>query len=328
MLKSLLNGTALRGVVTFAADAANAQGMNTNLTHIVSQDPDNVFNFICKTLEIIHKSSVTLCCGIAQLFLVRTFHMDDAQRWKAERTRDFLKAQLNERGLKQAMVYRYIATGQEIARLIQKKYVWGGVMHEILAAETEQKAFNVIHRCVMAHDYLPANQKPTLDWLLDGDHKQRFSLDVLRVNLGLDKLEPSRQPGYVAPQPVTNASPGSNAPDTTIAAPATKANPASIVARVTADPDALKGVSIETMAGAVEKVIGRETMAERLISLCTVEECLKLQTVLNNRMLELANAKPEAVATDAPTETKTVPPVNEIEVPETTKGRARSRKRA
>lgn len=310
------------------SQAANAQGLNTNLTHVVSQDPNNVFNFICKTLEGIHKASTSLVVGIAQLFIVRTFHQDDEQRWKAEKTRDWLKAQLNERGLKQAMAYRYIATGQELARLIQKRYVWGGVMHEILAAETETKAFNTMLRCVMEHAYLPATQKPTLDWLYDADHKARFSLDVLRVNLGLDKLDPTKQAGYV---PVTNPSPGTNPATPAIpTAPATKAAPASIVSRVTSDPEALKGISTGSLAVAIEKVIGREPMAERLISLCTLAECVKLQSVLNDRIRELADKPegvPEVVATDVAT--GTVLPQNEmvtteVEQAEVTTGRKRS----
>lgn len=268
--------------------AANAQGMNTNLTHVINQSPDNVFNFICKTLEAVHKTSTSLVVGIAQLFIVRTFNADDEQRWAAVKTRDWLKAQLNERGLKQAMVYRYIATGQELARLIQKRYVWGGVMHEILSADNEQKAFSTMMRCTMEHGYLPAGSKPVLDWLYDADHKARFSLDVLRVNLGLDKLDPVRQAGYVAP--ITNVQPGANRDPVIPSAPATKAAPASIVSRVTSDPEALKGISPGALAVAVEKVIGRETMAQRLISLCTLDECLKLQTVLNTRMQQLADA--------------------------------------
>lgn len=309
-----------------ADKSANAQGLNTNLTHVVSQSPDNVFNFICKTLEGIHKQSVSLVIGIAQLFIVRTFHQDDEQRWKAEKTRDWLKAQLNERGLKQAMVYRYIATGQELARMIQKRYVWGGVMHEILSAESEIKAFNTMMRCVMANEYLPASQKPVLDWLLDSDHKPRFSLDVLRVNLGLDKLDPTKQVGYVPP--VTTPQPGSNsAPAAIPTAPATKAAPASIVSRITADPAALQGVSAGAMAVAIEKVIGRETMAERLISLCTLEECVKLQAVLNQRMATLASEpvkEPEAQPTDQP---QTEVPANELETPPATTGRTRNRKK-
>lgn len=323
MLKSLMNGTALRGSMAFAADAANAQGMNTNLTHVVAQNPDNVFAFICKTLEAVHKSSTSLCVSIAQLFIVRTFHGDDAQRWPAVKTRDWLKAQLNERGLRQAMSYKYIQTGQEIARLIQKKYVWGGLMHEVLAAETEMKAYNAILRCVMAHEFLAAGQKPALEWLLDADSKPRFSLDVLRVNLGLDKLMP-KVPVTAAPQP------GSNTTETpTIASvPATKASPASMVARLKADPEALAGIDSGTLAGAIEKVIGREPMAERLISLCSLAECIKLQTVLNDRIAALADVKPEveAAPTDAPVETKEETVIE----PTTTgrRGRNKSRKAA
>ena len=69
-------------------NSATAQGMNTNLTHVVSQDPANVFAFICKTLEGVHKQSTSLVVSIAQLFLVRTFHADDEQRWQAVKTRD------------------------------------------------------------------------------------------------------------------------------------------------------------------------------------------------------------------------------------------------
>lgn len=335
MLKHLLAGSSLSSYAVYAAKdtgTAEAQGMNTNLTHVVSQDPANVFNFICKTLEGIHKQSVSLVCGIAQLFIVRTFHIDDEQRWKAERTRDWLKAQLNERGLKQAMVYRYIATGQELARLIQKKYAWGGVMHEILAAETENKGFNTIHRCVMDHNYLPAVQTPPLQWLMDADGKPRFSLDVLRVNLGLDKLDPTKQPGYTAPAPApTQARPGANAAEPVIpSAPATKASPASVLSRVQSDPDVLKGLSPETMAGVVEKVIGRETMAERLISLCTLEECVKLQTVLNERMKALAEAPKEAAPAEDEGGTKEAMPTDQegkaVEQAEPTSGRRRNRR--
>ena len=99
-----------------AKSSAETQGMQTNLTHVLHQDPDKVFSFICKTLEGIHKQSVSLVCSIAQLMIVRTFHQDDNQRWKIEKTRDYLKAQLNERGLKRASVFIYIATGQELAR--------------------------------------------------------------------------------------------------------------------------------------------------------------------------------------------------------------------
>lgn len=314
---------------------AVAQGMNINLTHVVNQDPAVVFQFICKTLEGIHKQSVSLCVGIAQLFIVRCFHADDQQKWKAEAVRDFLKAQLNERGLKQAMVYRYIATGQEIARLIQKKYAYGGVMHMILAAEDERKGYKAVYDCVMLHDYLPATEKPKLEWLLDGDNKPRFSLDVLRVNLGLDTLDATKQPGYVKPAPITNATPGTNPPTPVVpTAPPTKAAPASIVSRLTADPDALKGISTGALAVAVEKVIGREVMAERLISLCTLAECVKLQTALNTRMQVLAT-EPEPKPEEKPEEKAPEPdaqPTDEpskVEQPEpTTARRTRSRRKA
>lgn len=312
-------------------NAAAAQGLNTNCTTVLNQSPDNVFQFICKTLEAHHKVSTSLVVGIAQLFIVRTFNADDQQKWLAVKTRDWLKAQLNERGLQQAMVYRYISTGQELARLIQKRYVWGGVMNEILTADNEQKAFNVMMKCVMEHGYIPAGAKPTLDWRYDADHKARFSLDVLRVNLGLDTLAPV--------VPVTNAQPqpGTNAPAVVPSAPATKAAPASIVSRVSSDPDALKGISAGALAVAVEKVIGRETMAERLISLCTLPECLKLQTVLNTRMQQLAEGKDETevdrVAAHAtPTDEPATLPVNELnpaeviaEKPTTGKREARRR---
>lgn len=306
--------------MTKDSGTASAQGMNTNLTHVVSQDPAKVFDFVAKTLETIHKQSVSLICGIAQLFIVRTFHGDDQQRWKAEATRDWLKAQLNERGLQQAMVYRYIKTGQELARLIQKRYVWGGVMHEILAAEDERKGYNAIQRCVMSHGYLPAETKPALDWLLDGDSRPRFSLDVLRVNLGLDTLDPTKQKGYVAP--ITNPQPAAGEAPVVPAVPATKSAPASIVARIKADPEALKGISTGEMAVAVEKVIGREPMAERLISLCTLAECLKLQTVLNERM-KVLSAEPPAETEATPTDQ----PETVIEAPAPTTGKRERNRR-
>jgi hypothetical protein len=248
--------------------------------------------------------------------IVRTFHSDDNQRWKLEKTRDYLKSQLNERGLKRASVYSYIATGQELARLIQKKYGFGGVMHHILAAKNEQEGFNVIHQCVMAHDYL--SSAPKLDWLLDDAKKPRFSLDTLRVNLGLDALDPTKQPGYKPPVENTTT-PAAPRPEE-IAVPATKASPASIQARVAADPEVLKGVKPEVVARVIDKV-SRVPMVERLISLCTLEECLKLQKVLNDRVAELANEKAEA----AQQETK---PEEGAEVTETATRRSRRRKTA
>lgn len=296
-----------------AKSDAEKQGMQANLTHVVSQDPENVFQFICKTLEGIHKQSVSLVCGIAQLMIVRTFHQDDNQRWKLEKTRDFLKAQLNERGLKRAAVYMYIATGQELARLIQKKYGFGGVMHHILAAKNEQEGFQAIHRCVMEHMYLTG--KPTLEWLLDDAKKPRFSLDTLRVNLGLDKLDPTKQPGYVAPV----ASPGAAPRPLEIPVPATKASPASIQARVAADPAVLKDVKPEVIVRALDNV-SREPMAERLISMCTLDECLKLQKVLNDRVAELAKEKAEEEPVAEPDKT-------EPEVTETATRRRRQSRR-
>lgn len=277
-----------------AKNDAEKQGMMTNVTSIQNQNADTVLQSVRQLAEVHHKSSIMLVAGICQFLIVRAYHSDDNQRWNLERSRDFLKVQLNERGLKQAMTYRYIATGLELARAIVRKFGLGtGVMGEIFLAKHEQEAHKVIMRCVADQSFLPA--APTLDWLLDGEKKPRLSLDVLRVNLGLDKLDPTKQPGYVAPAAV----PGNGlTPAATV--PATKASPASIAARLKADPDILKEVPQSVILGAVDKVVGREIMAERLISLCTLDECIKLQTAINDRMKALSEAPKEPVAEPVP----------------------------
>lgn len=298
------------------AKTSEVQGMLTNVTSVQNQSPDTVLQNVRTLAEVHHKASINLVCGICQFLIVRAYHADDAQRWNLDRSRDFLKIQLNERGLKQAMSYRYIATGLELARAIVKRFgIGSGVMGEIFLSKHENDAFKVIQKCVETHSYLPDASKPLASWSLDAEHRPRFSLDVLRVNLGLDTLDPAKQPGYTAPAP---ASPGATlAPAVTV--PSTKAAPASIVARLKADPAVLANAPPEVIMAAVDKVVGREKMAERLISLCSLEECIQLQTAINDRMKALQ----EVPKTD---QTETVPePVAEEG---TTTTRRRKRKAA
>jgi hypothetical protein len=104
-----------------------------------------------------------------------------------------------------------------------------------------------------------------------------------------------------------------------ITVPATKASPASIQARVAADPAVLKNVKPEVIVRALDNV-SREPMAERLISMCTLDECLKLQKVLNDRVAELAKEKAEEEPVAEPDKT-------EPEVTETATRRRRQSRR-
>lgn len=282
------------------AKASEVQGMLTNVTAVQNQNPDTVLNNVRTLADVHHKSSINLVCGICQFLIVRAYHQDDAQRWNLERSRDFLKAQLNERNLKQAMVYRYIATGLELARAIVKRFgIGSGVMGEIFLAKHETEAFKAIVKCVESNSYLPG--EPIAAWSVDAEQRPRFSLDVLRVNLGLDKLDPTKQPGYTAPVP---AAPGA-ALAVTPTAPATQAKPASIIARLKADPDVLSKAPPEIIMAAVDKVVGREKMAERLIGLCTLDECILLQTAISERMKALSlipASTPAAAEVGAPVE--------------------------
>jgi hypothetical protein len=100
--------------------------MNTNVTHALNQNPDTILNNI-RTSPTFTKRQVFGCvCGIAQFMIVRAYHFDDNQRWNVDRSREYLKAQLNESGLKRAMAYRYIETGWKLAQTFVKKYALGG----------------------------------------------------------------------------------------------------------------------------------------------------------------------------------------------------------
>lgn len=293
-------------------NAATQQGMTTNVTHALHQNADTILTNI-RTLADVHaKAGVRLCCGIAQFLMVRAYHFDDNQRWQIDRSRDYLKAQLNESGLKRAMAYRYIETGHKLAQTFVKKYALGGLVADVLSADNENKAFAAIEKATIGLSFLPDPTKPVKAWNTDAEHKPRLSMDVLRVNLGLEQLDATKQPGYVAPtaDPVDAANPGAalggTLPVTTV--PATKAKPASIIARMKADKDFVKAIPSEIILGACD-VIGREKMAERLVSLMTLEECVKLQTAIIDRLKALSEApKDEFLAgTMAKTEPEATP---------------------
>lgn len=308
------------------ANAATAQGMATNVTHALHQNADTILNNI-RTLADVHaKAGVRLCCGVAQFLMVRAYHFDDNQRWNIDRSRDYLKAQLNESGLKRAMAYRYIETGHKLAQVFVKKYALGGIVAEVLSADNENKAFAAILKATEGLAFLPDPMKPVKAWNIDAEKKPRLSMDVLRVNLGLEQLDVTKQPGYVAPTagPVDANNPGAalggSAPITTV--PATKAKPASIIARLRADKDLMKTIPSELIVGACD-VIGREKMAERLISLCTLAECAQLQSALVARMKALSE-EPKPEPAKEPEATPEVKP-EETEQSETVSTRKRNR---
>lgn len=277
-----------------AATASTAQGIVTNVTHVLHQNPDTVLLNV-RTLADVHaKAGVRLCCGIAHFLFVRAYAFDDTQRWPIDRSRDYLKAQLNESGLKRAMAYRYIETGHKLAQMFVKKYALGGPVHDVLAADNEGKAFEVILKATHGLAFLPDPAKPVKAWNIDAEQKARLSMDVLRVNLGLEQLDATKQPGYVAPTApaVDPANPGAAMASPVVTVPATKAKPASIIARMKADKDFVKTIPSEIIVGACD-IIGREKMAERLISLMTIEECTQLQSALIARMKTLSETKEE-----------------------------------
>lgn len=317
------------------SNAATSQGMATNVTHVLHQNPDTVLNNVRQLVDIHNKAGVRLCCGIAHFLFVRAYAFDDNQRWEIERSRDYLKAQLNESGLKRAMTYRYIETGHKLAQRFVAKYKLGGVVHDILNAENEGKAFEIILKATHGLAFLPDPTKPVKAWNTDAEHKPRLSMDVLRVNLGLEQLDATKQPGYVAPTagPVDANNPGAALGGTapvTATVPATKAKPASIIARMKADKDFVKSIPSEIIVGACD-VIGREKMAERLVSLMTLAECMQLQTAIVGRMKALSEApkeEPKAEPAKEPEATPEAQPEGEqTEQTETVSRRKRNRNR-
>jgi hypothetical protein len=317
-----------------AKSDSEKQGMTTNVTTVLSQNPETVLRNIYTLAEVHAKASIRLVCGITQFLIVRAYSADDNQRWNVDTSKDFLKAKLNEHGLKAAMSYRYIQTGHKLAQVMVKRYGLGGLMHDILSADNENKAFDMILRCVISHSYLPGDTpKPLKNWALDAEKKPRLSMDVLRVNLGLEQLDATKQPGYKPPQAaaVDPNNPGAALGPAVNTVPATKAKPDTIIARLRADKDMLKRIPEDVVIGAAD-VIGREKMAERLVSLMTIAEITQLQTAIAKRVLELAEKPAEQPAEQqqpipADTDTGTVEEPVAEEGTATTSKRSRSRKR-
>jgi hypothetical protein len=74
-----------------------------------------------------------------------------------------------------------------------------GIVHDVLSADNEGKAFEAILKATHGLSFLPDPAKPVKAWNTDAEHKPRLSMDVLRVNLGLEQLDPTKQPGYAPP---------------------------------------------------------------------------------------------------------------------------------
>ena len=275
-----------------AQNAAQAQGMNTNVTHVLNQNPDNVLNNVRVLADAHAKAGVRLVAGITQFLIVRAYHFDDAQRWPIDRSRDHLKTVLNERGLKRASVFRYIETGHKLAQLMVKRFGLGGTIKDILEAKDEGKGFELVLKCAFGLHFLPDASKPITPWLVDAEQKPRYSMDVLRVNLGLEQLDPTKQPGYKPPQagPVDPNNPVSALGGEVSPGPVVKPNAGKadgIIARLKTDKDIIKKIPESVIMGAAD-VIGREKMAERLVKLMTIAEIMQLQTAIAERLKELA----------------------------------------
>jgi hypothetical protein len=311
------------------ANAANAQGMVSNVTYVQNQNPNLVLSAIKVQASVMDKSGINLIAGCAQFMIVRAYHMNDQERWAVETSRDFLKRNLNELGLKQANSYRYIQTGLELARGIVKRHGLGGVMSDILTAKDERKAHDIIVRCIVEHGYLkPGVTGPTKPWPVDAEGKPRLSIDTLRVNLGLDTIP---APAAVNPaDPLgantgTQTSPGQGPQETVTA---TKAAPKTIIARLRQDKELVKSIPDEIVMAKAD-VIGREKMAERLVKLMTIDEIMLLQTCIAARLKELAEpakeTKAEEPAGETKTETKAEEPAGEVTERQPTR---RNRRRA
>lgn len=310
-----------------AKNDAEKQGMVTNVTYVQNQNPDTVLSNIRVLVDTHSKAGVRLCCGIAQFLIVRAYHQNDQERWSIDRSRDYLKTQLNDCGLKTAMAYRYIQTGHKLAQMFVKKYALGGIVGDVLKADNENKAFSIIERATIGLLFMPDPAKPLKAWATDAEHKPRLSMDVLAVNLGLVALPITATVDAANPAAALGA--GTAAPTPTV--PATKAKPASIIARLVADKDLVKSLP-DNIVMAKADVIGREVMAERLVSLMTIEECTKLQSALVARMTVLANApKVETPPADIPTPPAETPQEGEAvpgEQVQSRRSRSRSRRAA
>jgi hypothetical protein len=316
------------------SNAAHAQGMATNVTYVQNQSPDMILQNVRTCADVAAKAGVRLVVACAQFMIVRAYHMNDQERWPVDRSRDFLKAQLGYQGLKTASSYRYIQTGLALAQGILARHKLGGVMADVLTAKNENKAFETLLKCTIDHGYLkPGVTGPTRDWNKDANGAPTLSMDTLRVNLGLDKLE------VPAPAPVVDANnPGAalatpSAPET----PATKAAPKTIIARLRADKDLVKSIPTDIIIGAAAtNAIGREKMAERLVSLMTLEEIVQLQAFMANRLQELAKepVKAEETKTEPATVPKPETPVetettaDQTETPPARRSRTRNRRAA
>lgn len=280
-------------------NAATAQGMATNVTYVQNQNPETVLSNVRTCADVAAKAGVRLVVACAQYMIVRAYNMNDAERWPVDRSRDFLKAQLGYTGLKTASSYRYIQTGLELARGILARHKLGGVMADVLTAKNENKAFDILLKCTIDHGYLkPGVTGPTRDWNRDANKAPVLSMDVLRINLGLDTLEKPSAPPVVDPNNPEAALGGTPTPAAVVA---TKAAPKTIIARLKADKDLVKSIPTDVIIGAAAaNPIGREKMAERLVSLMTMEEIVMLQSFMTARLQELANAPKEPVKADEP----------------------------
>lgn len=291
------------------ANAATAQGMATNITYVQNQNVETILKNVHTCADVAAKAGVRLVVACAQFMIVRAYHQNDAERWKIEQSRDFLKTQLGYHGLKTAASYRYIQTGLELARGIVRRHGLGGIMSDVLTAKNENKAYDILLKCTTSHGYLkPGVTGPTKDWEKDANGQPRLSMDVLRINLELEKLEAPPTPVDVN-NPATalgaaTTKPGDGPQETVVA---TKAAPKTIIARLRQDKDLMKSLPDEIVMAKAD-VIGREKMAERLVSLMNLAEITKLQAAITARLQELA----ATTATDIATATKLpeVSPVN------------------
>jgi hypothetical protein len=255
------------------ASAAQKQGMVSEPT-TSSLDFSKVMEAVQVSCGAWNKLSLKFIAACSTAFLVGAFATDDKQRRKMDQVQDELKVLLRGANIGKSQTYNYIATALALARAISKNKA-NGVFAGFLAAKTERAAIEGIEKAIHNHTWI-ATGKPDLAWSQDGDGGNVFSIDVLRVNLGLDKLVKFKADN-VTPRKIGGANRRGGRGGSSKEATATQAAPASVIKRLTDDTELQSHVPAETVVGMATTVVGRVEMVKRLISLMTLEELTECQ---------------------------------------------------
>lgn len=246
---------------------ANRKGSiasETPVTTTMALSGTDALAFAKSAVSVYQRSSIKLVCSLSAVFFAYTYPADAKDRMKLEDIKSSLMEQLNESGLKQSSVYRYISIARDFCAALMKEGEFSAEKQELMRQTNPQK---VTDRLFALAAGLTKVKEPSVDALVKALHPDAVAA-------------PTGNQGNTGNRGANNRGGASKA---------TSAKPNAIAPRLVDDKatevfaqlsEKDRPKAVDTMA----TVIGKLTMGKRLIDNCSVEEMQELRAYIDGKL--------------------------------------------